>query len=60
VKSIVVPDECVARALELVAEFNDAKGPESARASFFDRVRMVVEALLFSWFVPGHRSGGNG
>jgi hypothetical protein len=83
VKSIVVPDECVARARELVAEFNGAKGSEPtratfgdrlrmvaefngakgsepARASFVDRLRMVAEALLFSWFVPGHRSGRPG
>jgi hypothetical protein len=60
VKSIVVPDECVARARELVAEFNGAKGSEPTRATFGDRLRMVAEALLFSWFVPGHRSGRPG
>lgn len=53
-KSIVVSDESADRALELVAQFDAAGAPESCvPASRRDRLRMILETVLFSWIVPG-------
>ena len=53
---VMVPEEFAAYAVELLAEL---KGPEPATAGaplpIRDRVRIVLEGLLFGWFVPGSR-----
>ena len=55
-KAIMVPDQFAGRAREIVAEL---RRPEvttvEATPGFLDRVRMVFEAVVFSWFVPGRR-----
>jgi len=55
-KAIMVPDEFAGRAREIVAELRrpEATNIEST-PGFLDRVRMVFEAVVFSWFVPGRR-----
>ena len=55
-QSIMVPEECAADAIELLAEFRAP--PIEATAPIVpvrDRIRIVIEALLFGWFVPGRR-----
>jgi hypothetical protein len=55
-QSIMVAEEHVMEAVELLAEL---KPLESASAStslpLRDKVRIVLEGLLFGWFVPGSR-----
>jgi hypothetical protein len=53
-QSIMVPEECAADAIELLAEFRASSTETSARiVPLRDRIRIVVETLLFGWFVPG-------
>ena len=55
-KAIMVPDQFAGRAREIVAELrrHETDTVEST-TGFLDRVRMVFEAAVFAWFVPGHR-----
>ncbi len=56
VKTIMVPEEYADQARDLIHEFfRDASTRQgsSAQSSVFDRVRMVLEALFFGWFIPG-------
>ena len=59
-KTIMVADhqfqEAEAILLDYLGRTRDETSPPPPYP-FFDRVRMVVEALLFSWFVPGKRPG---
>ncbi len=55
-QSIMVPEECVTDALELLSEFRrDESGANSAPLRWRDRLRVVLEGVLFGWLVPGRR-----
>jgi hypothetical protein len=55
-QSVMVPEEHVADALELLSGFKRAdSGPPSPPLPWFDRARVVIEGLLFGWLVPGRR-----
>ena len=55
-QSIMVPEECVADALELLSDFKHEKpGTFSVPLGWRDRLRVVLEGLLFGWLVPGRR-----
>lgn len=57
-KSISVPDELEEAAREIVAQFQTEHPPtDSPPATLRDRLRMVLETGLFSWFVPGRSRG---
>ena len=58
-QSIMVPEERMSDALELLAEFrrNDSSTPTPLRGR--DRLRVVLEGLLFGWLVPGRREDKN-
>ena len=65
-KAIMVPESLADRAREIVAELRRPEIVASeSTPGFLYRVRMVFEAVVFSWFVPGRRwkrskrSGGN-
>jgi putative signal transducing protein len=55
-QSIMVPEECESDALELLSEFrrNDSSAT-SAPLRGRDRLRVVLEGILFGWLVPGRR-----
>jgi 8-oxo-dGTP diphosphatase len=53
-QSILVPEERVADALELLAEF---RRPPAVAAPPRSIARMIFESLFFAWFVPGSRLG---
>lgn len=53
-KSIMVPDELEDQAREIVAQFEtEHPSEDSAPITLRDRLRMILEVSLFSWFVPG-------
>ena len=61
-KTIMVDEQDLGRAQEIVSDFlgNIAgtelqQGTESPHYSFLDKCRMVIEALLFGWIMPGKR-----
>ena len=59
-QTVMVPEEYAADAVELLAEMRQpapsaAAGPLPLR----DRVRIVLEGILFGWFVPGSRAKGH-
>jgi hypothetical protein len=55
-QSIMVPEECVADALALLSEFRrDDSSAISAPPRWRDRLRVVLESILFGWLVPGRR-----
>jgi len=55
-KSVMVPEPDVERARAVVARYQADNRTPSTRTSLRDRIRMVAEVALFSWFVPGrHR-----
>jgi hypothetical protein len=55
-RTILVPEESVAVARELLKEFrSQSDPPRSAATSAPNKLRAVLEVLLFGWFVPGNR-----
>jgi hypothetical protein len=52
-QSIMVPEERAADAIELLAEFRACPPAMPARLPLRDRIRVVLEAVCFGWFVPG-------
>src|SRR5688572_23473029 len=55
-QSIMVPEERVADALELLSEFRrDDPSMPSVPLRWQDRLRIVLEGILFGWLVPGRR-----
>jgi hypothetical protein len=54
-QSIMVPEECVNDALELLADFKSNEPAVPAPLRGRDRLRVVLESLLFGWLVPGRR-----
>lgn len=56
-QSIMVPEECVADAAEILAQLEPtAAGPRRTALPLRDKLRVVLEGILFGWFVPGSRS----
>ena len=57
-QSFMVPEECSQDAIELLRQFRETKTESSKPEpiSWLDKMRIVIEALLFGWFVPGKRS----
>ena len=49
-QSVMVPEECAADALEMLANFRTAPSPAGDNSA----VRNALETLLFGWFVPAH------
>jgi 8-oxo-dGTP diphosphatase len=49
-QSVMVPEECAADALEMIANFRTAPSPAGNNSA----VRNALELLLFGWFVPSH------
>ncbi len=56
-QSVMVPEEHVSAALELLAEFrkND-QGAIDEPLPWRDRLRVILEGVLFGWLVPGRRN----
>jgi hypothetical protein len=54
-KAIMVPPEFADRAREIVADLRRQDVPVESKTGLLDRLRMIVETLVFSWFVPGRR-----
>lgn len=58
-KTIMIEEAFEERARELLSDYLKVTKDDSATIpaySFFDKLRMAFEALLFTWFVPGrHR-----
>jgi len=55
-QSILVPEENVPDAVELLAGLKEQPRAAVAPLRFRDKLRVVLEGLLFGWFVPGSRS----
>jgi hypothetical protein len=57
-RTIMVPEGWANEAREALAESLASAGPsaEVPPMRLLDRVRVVLEAVLFGWFVPGGRS----
>jgi len=54
-QTIMVPEECVADAVELLRDYRAAAGPATpASLQLKDKIRVICEGLLLGWFVPGH------
>lgn len=60
-QSIMVPERHVEDALEVLAQWgrSDPVAPSTGLPAR-DRLRIVLETLLFGWFIPGSRMGGVG
>ena len=58
-KMIEVQDDQYGRANELLSDYFEKtkKEPEDSAKeySWFDKIRMVIEVLVFSWLMPGRR-----
>lgn len=61
-KTIMVDEQDLDRAQEILKDFlgnikeaEAADEPGSAHYSFLDKCRMVLEALLFGWVMPGKK-----
>jgi len=61
-KMIEVKDDQHEKAAELLSDYLGKvkeKSDESGRKySFFDKIRMVIEVLIFGWIMPGRRKTG--
>jgi len=58
-KIIMVHEENLESARELISEFFKNAGPEalgaSSEYSLIDKIRLVLECLLFGWIMPGRK-----
>lgn len=59
-KTIMVHEQDLERAQEILKNFlgnieATRPEPESSNYSFLDKCRMVIEALLFGWVMPGKK-----
>jgi hypothetical protein len=55
-QSIMVPEERAADALELLSDFRqDEAGTTPSQLPWRDRLRVILEGVLFGWLVPGRR-----
>jgi hypothetical protein len=56
-RTIMVPEQCVAEAREALAEAAPTADEVALLPPmrFRDKMRVVLEAVLFGWFVPGGR-----
>ena len=61
-KTIFVPANSGERARELISDYlkntEKAPGDEDAKSSEYsiaDKIRVVIESLIFGWFMPGKR-----
>jgi hypothetical protein len=59
-QSILVPEEKVSDAVELLAQLKQQPRLAVSPIRLRDKVRMLLEGLLFGWFVPGSRSRNAG
>ena len=57
VKTILVPGEYADRARDIVAELRKRDTRIESTTTFADRLRMIFETAIFSWFVPGRHRG---
>jgi len=55
-QSILVPEESVPDAVELLAQLKEQPRAAVAPLRRRDKVRVLLEGLLLGWFVPGSRS----
>jgi hypothetical protein len=54
-QTIMVPEECVSDAVELLRDYRAAAGPPvPGPLKWKDKLRVICEGLLMGWFVPGH------
>ena len=58
-KTIMVSDHQYDLALDIIRDFvskNENSGPDERQVySLIDKLRMIVEAILFTWFMPGRK-----
>jgi hypothetical protein len=61
-KTIFVPENALEKARELIAEYlkntaeeTEIEGGERSEYSIADKIRIVIESLIFGWFMPGKR-----
>lgn len=56
-KTIMVSEVCFERASEILSDYLNNAQPDDFKSehSLRDKLRMVVEALLFGWFIPGKK-----
>jgi hypothetical protein len=59
-QSIMVAQEHVTDAVELVAHLKEQPRAAVNPVRFRDKVRVLLEGFLCGWFVPGSRSGPTG
>jgi hypothetical protein len=59
-QSILVPEEHVPDAVELIAQLRVQPRAAVSPLPFRDKVRVLLEGLLCGWFVPGSRSRAAG
>ena len=55
-QSVLVPEECVEDAVELLRELRQIN-PENSTVPLRSKLRILMEGILFGWFVPGVRAG---
>lgn len=51
-RTILVSPGAYDEASELIQQYLSSPGPAYEPTSLWDRVRIVVEAVIFGWFVP--------
>ena len=56
-KAIMVSEEHFERASEIISDYLNNVQPEVFKSEYSlkDKIRMVIETLLFSWFIPGKK-----
>jgi putative signal transducing protein len=60
-RAIMVPEERAADALELLKDFQSPTAHvEPQRQPLKSRLRLLLETILFGWFVPGSRARHGG
>ena len=54
-RSVMVPESCATRAVEVIEELQLDQPTPATAPTGWDKLRMVLEAFLLGWMVPGRQ-----
>jgi len=52
-RTIMVPEQFIERSTKLLCEFQEIENDSYQSYSVLSKVRMVIETIIFAWFIPG-------
>jgi hypothetical protein len=60
-KTILVSEDHFEQASELISDYLNSVKSDTLKSEYtlIDKIRMIIETILFNWFIPGKKWGRN-